>query len=718
MSNDLLSVPGTVGNNGKIEDLAYGWLEVLFNFDGTSGFGHAFATFTSMLGLMGGLFLGWHIIAGIVSSAYSGKVLGERYHQIWAPLRVVLGFALLIPIAGGFSSVHYILKDVVGRAAVNMGNAPIIAYINHLGQNGGDIRVASMTGGNLLQDIIEREVCVMVRNGLYRKQFIQLSGELKLPSPTQQAKTGVDIRESWTGSVTTTTWDYGACGSFGFKTSPQDAGTIVEFDFAELEAFHDARDAATAEMITELRNTAFTPEVAKNLGDYFGGRSYQDKNGQEILIALEQADILPPNLGATMAKLSVEWNAKIATEVRRLFSDAEKARKRAEALSKQIEKYGFMVAGSYERELSKIAGATSALANALPYKTLPAPGGAYDEAFAVAMSTIYASRNNDGVKMAEEGTQMAQDGGDLFARLFGQVVSFQSAGGVEQNSIDPVGSMISRGHWFMTIGVGLLAAATTLSGAIESVSSGTSSGWGSWVPGASFLAGAGKGVWMYLSQWVTYAIMILIILGVLHSYVLPMIPMIMVFIMGMSWLIMFLEAAIAAVLWAFAFIRMDGQEFFDQKQSPGVALLFNLFLRPAIGMLAFIGGLLLLPTLLGSLETIWDDGFYSQTHQGVFDYINVIKWLISSVMFCWMQWHLTIRLFGLIPTIADRVGHWMGLNSAGGYGDSQESTQAAAAMVAAGMAMSRAPVIPQPSGGARKKAAPDPDGKPSEQSSK
>src|SRR5690606_11913578 len=128
--------------------------------------------------------------------AYSGKVLGERYHQIWAPLRVVIGFGLLIPIAGGFSSVHYVLKDVVGRAAVNMGNAPIIAYINHLGSNGGDIRVASMTGGNVMQDILEREVCVAVRNGLYRSKLIAWGGLIELPNPVQTPSNGIDLREN------------------------------------------------------------------------------------------------------------------------------------------------------------------------------------------------------------------------------------------------------------------------------------------------------------------------------------------------------------------------------------------------------------------------------------------------------------------------------------------------------------------------------------------
>lgn len=693
MTTDLLALPGTIGNDGKTEDIAYRWLEVLFATGTDSGFGQAFATFTSMLGLLGALFLGWHIIIGIVSSAYSGKVLGEKYHQIWAPLRVVLGFGLMIPIAGGFSSVHFILKEVVGRAAVNMGNAPIVAYINHLGKNGGDIHVASMSGGPLIRDIIEREICVAVRNGLYRASWIGISGEISLPEPSQTPKLGLDPRESLTGGTMTTTWSYGSCGSIGFKTAKQDAGSVIVVDGNKLEKFHKARDAATKELIEGFRAT-FPEKSQTAFGDYFGKTSYQDKSGLEVSRALEGSGILPRDIGPTMQKLASDWNRKVASAVREVFSGDENRDKQAKALAKRIEKYGFMVAGSYERELSKIAGVSSSLANTLPYKTIPAPGSSYMEAFEAAMAAVHNARNLDGVNMAEEGTQMASDGGDIFAGLFGSVINFKDVPGIEQMSSDPVGGMISRGQIFLAWAFGLIAAATALSAASESASQGGSSGLAGWL-GGGFIGGAIKGTWLYLSQWASYAIMILLILGVLHTYVLPMIPMIMVFIMGMSWLIMFLEASIAAVLWSFAFIRMDGSEFFDRNQAPGATLIFNLFLRPAIGMLAFIGGLLLLPTLLGSLATIWDETFYAQSNGGWVDYINFVKMLVSWVMFCWMQWHLTLRLFGLIPTIADRVGGWMGFNGGNGYNDGHETQAATTAMVGAGMAMAKAPITPQ-----------------------
>jgi hypothetical protein len=140
---------------------------------------------------------------------------------------------------------------------------------------------------------------------------------------------------------------------------------------------------------------------------------------------------------------------------------------------------------------------------------------------------------------------------------------------------------------------------------------------------------------------------------------------------------------------------MDGQEMFDKNQAPGITLLFNLFLRPAISMLAFIGGLKLLPEVMNSLSILWDSSFNAQTEGGgLLGLTSLIQWVVGLVMFTWMQWHLTMRIFGLIPTIADRVGHWMGFGQMHAYNDGHETTAAIGAAVAAGQVSRQLKAMP------------------------
>jgi len=679
---DLFATPG----DGKGNDIAFKWIEVLFNTGPESGFGQAFSVFTSMLGLLGGLFLGWHIVIGIVSSAYSGKVLGERYHQIWAPLRVVLGFGLLIPIAGGFSSVHYVLKEVIGRAAVNMGNAPIIAYIDHLAANGGEISLTSMSGRQLVIDVIEREVCTTVRNAIYNNSYFGVSGEIALPEkPTTRIQSG---------SITTT-WSYGWCGSIGFTTTIADDGLAgsEEDKTRRFSDFHKKRDDATQAVINTVRSKIDVRKSAEDkmsvLGEYFATKSYSDRPAGEVAAELEKAGIISKHIATTIEDEARKWNKAVGAAASEVYKGASSENK--ENLAKRIKEYGFMMAGSYERDISKISGTTSSLANATPVKTTPNPGRSYYEAYAAAFNAVLAARALDNMTLSEDGSMIASDGGDTVTTLLSSILPSADDMQIKNMSGDPIGSMITYGHYLLGAAASAIAAMLLLNGTANAAAEGT--GFFKLLPGVGAASGFLSGVLSYFGQWVTYLILIFLVVGMLHAYVLPMIPMIMVFVMGVSWLIMFLEAAIAGVLWAFAFIRMDGNEFFDRNQAPGVTLIFNLFLRPAIGMLAFIGGLLLLPVLLLSLNIIWDEAFYAQT--GSMGILFFIQYAVKLVMWAWMQWHLTLRLFGLIPTIADRVGHWMGFSGTHGYNDGQETHAAAGAMVAAGMATAKAPIAPQ-----------------------
>jgi len=656
---DLL---GEIGN----DDIAYNWILTLFPATTDNAYGAAFASFTAALTFLASLFVGFHILVGIVSSAYSGKVLGERYHQIWAPLRVVLGFGMMVPIAGGFSAVHYLLRDFVGPAAVNLGNLPIVQYIDYLAKNGGDIDVPSLQGRFVVQAVMEREICVGVQNAIRDNTFI-FKGT-KAEAPPIEGRPG--------SNSTTQVWDYGPCGSFSMvvpvnpdnetwtERASQAVGLLDDTLTDRLDQFAVRRNEATKELVEKVRGSI---NYVK-LGEYFSTKSYNDIPSYDLARELEREGIIPAQAGIVMAQAAEVWNQRIAEAAAGVYADMSDGVK--EKVKERIETYGFMAAGSYERELSKISGTTSTLANATPVLTQPNPGAAYEEAYAAAMQAVSSVRGLDNRALLNSGNATAGDGAGVIDAVLSSMFPSQMAMMKSERRYDPVGDMIQFGHTILTsVTAGFMVLAALSGGATAANTSLT----------ALVGSGAVGGAVLFLVDLLTPLLGVIVIIGVVHAYVLPMLPMIMVFIMGLSWLVMFLEAAIASVLWAFAFVRMDGQEFFDRNQSPGVALIFNLFLRPALGMLAFIGSLLLLPEILNALNILWDQSYDAQVGFG--GLLFLFKWITGLVMFTWMQWTLSLRMFGLIPTIADRVGHWMGIGSSAGYGDGQETSAVAGAMV-------------------------------------
>jgi conjugal transfer/type IV secretion protein DotA/TraY len=671
---DLLNVPATT-------DIAYSWITKLFDSDESAPLSHAFAVFGSTLGILATMLMGWHIVIGIVHSSYTGKVLGERWHQVWAPLRVVLGFGLLIPVAGGFSSVHFLLKDVIGVAAVNLGNAPIVAYIKSASNRENGSKIYTTVGNDIAKSIIDREICYAVvnnYNGIVAKT-------VNVVASVTHPEGGAPNTPTFMAAITPqpSVWYYDNCGSLSFSPAQTDSSEFLKDLDASMTSFNKARDNAMTQMVASIQQKGFMD--FDKIGAFFAANGDYDPNtqqGKDLIKSMQSQGILPVDLVNRTTAIADTYNKSVSTAAAELFKKASDAN--ADALTARIERYGFMAAGSYERSLSVVSGMIVSLASDKPQTIDASFAQAYAARISKALAAYSQVRSQDALAAAKSGNPQADDEAGwsdyMLAKIFTPNLLNMK---LSSSSKDPIGDMITFGHT-------LLGAASLGIIGLAGMSAGT--GFLRGVPG---IGGAASGILDYLSQWIGYIIMIFVVVGILHSFVLPMLPMMMVFVMGVSWLVLFLEASIAGLLWAFAFVRMDGQEFFDKNQAPGVTLLFNLLLRPAISMLAYCGMLLLLPTLLNSLSEIWDQSYAVQT--GQLSWLFVWQWLAGLVLFTYMQWHLTLRITSLIPTIADRVGHWMGFSGMHGYNDGQETSQALGAMAAAGMAASKAPFMPGPS---------------------
>jgi conjugal transfer/type IV secretion protein DotA/TraY len=680
---DLLAKP-------SCDDIAWGWILTLFGTDGTCAqlvnaanvntpYANAFAVLTAALAFFGGLFMAYHTVAGIVSTAHSGKVLGERWHQIWAPLRIVLGFGLLIPVGDGFSSIHYILRDVVGVAAVQLANGVVFTYANTAYKDvtaGSVSKVSTLAGRDYAQKFFEKEVCTGIVGAMSSGFFTWYSYSAESPKEPGWFKLTESALKQ--GQV----WDYGSCGKLVLEyyvPGANDGIFSTDGAKAKIELFNEKRADATEALRQTIRDAKFMDYPA--LGTFIDNNSDSiESSADSIIKKLREEGTIAPGVQAKLDAAAKKWDDDVSAAASDVFSELT-ANSRTGLVS-QITKHGFMIAGAFERSLATVSGTVSGLANAQMTSTTPVLDEDALKKIAFAQSVITSSKVVDNTGTASGAVDSNTDSvsGVLQSIMPSNLGNMFSG----KATADPVGDMIMFGNNLMTAASYSLMVVWGLKAAAAGVG-GSVAGW--------FGAGAVSSMMDSLANWISWIIMIMIIVGLMHSFVLPMLPMIMVFTMGVSWLVMFLEGSIAGVLWAFIFIRMDGQEFFDQKQSPGVGLLFNLLLRPALGMLAFCGMLLLLPALLNTLNQVWAQAFSLQSgNHGYASLVWLWQWVASMVMFCWMQWTLTLRITSLIPTIADRVGHWMGVSSTSGYGDGQETTANVGAMIAASQAISKAPI--------------------------
>jgi conjugal transfer/type IV secretion protein DotA/TraY len=151
--------------------------------------------------------------------------------------------------------------------------------------------------------------------------------------------------------------------------------------------------------------------------------------------------------------------------------------------------------------------------------------------------------------------------------------------------------------------------------------------------------------------------MLTYILGVVRADIFPLIPAILVLLMGSKWIGSFLEATIATVLWAFVWVRMDGQDLVDQKQKAGVTMLLNLWLRPCLSMLALIASYPLFNAIFSHLHRTLTTAYLGVTGGTIVSFDN---YLILLTIETFLTWTIAMNLFGYIGNLTDRIYPWMG----------------------------------------------------------
>lgn len=157
------------------------------------------------------------------------------------------------------------------------------------------------------------------------------------------------------------------------------------------------------------------------------------------------------------------------------------------------------------------------------------------------------------------------------------------------------------------------------------------------------------------------------VIGVFHAYVLPMIPYIHFLFFFMGVVIFVVEAMIAAPLWAFVHIRLDGQQFLEQNKT-GYVLLFNLFLRIPLGLFGLFTSII----VFNSIVMFLDLTFYPAMQSALGNYnTGPIAMLTFLVMISYLHYQLAIRSFSLISALPNKVSQWMGAHGATHDDDAQ-----------------------------------------------
>ena len=254
-------------------------------------------------------------------------------------------------------------------------------------------------------------------------------------------------------------------------------------------------------------------------------------------------------------------------------------------------------------------------------------------------------------------------GGALFGLL--DLESVFVAGDEFGRALNPIGELASFGSSLIAAALGtytgLLAATAATNAAVVSVA---------WVPlfgdSAEAFAEGARAVWDVGGAFVNMVLGILLIAGVVLTFVLPLIPFVRFLFGILAWLMSVVEAFLAVTVFAAAHVtRGEGNQLMTSVTRQGWLFLPGLLLRPALMLFGFVLGYWVFVAGITVLNGVFVP--YLRDADDLVG-IGVVGFLTMVVVYVFICYALMNGAFKLIDVLPSVVLEWIGGRGSGGGG--------------------------------------------------
>ena len=675
VSDGISGLFGTDHGDARTSDLLNQIFGSLFPAESGSVTSTAVSVLAGHLNLallaIGGLLFAWSVTSGVLQSAHEGEVLGRRWSSLWAPLRVVFAAALLVPVPGlgGYNSVQ------VGVAWIVKGSTMMASKFWTSGADlllSGDLPVSGVQArfdGEVLKTIYRNQLCLKLAN----HQMAAAGSQRRVRFDEVEANDSVRIISTLGGR------NPEICGSYSLPAIPGHLsggspapGLGAEGEFLNLHA-------GILQQIIE----GTTRAIALQWPSILSG----------------EADI--PPIGDDLRRMIQAANDRLSAGNRRLIAMASgtggKNGEARQAIERFIGGEGWVGAGSWHMMLAKVNSELMGLVNASVSAT----------------ESKYLSEN---MRRLNREIASGADQRGWFAGLFGNsdvnrhmhVEEAERIWAVANAELDAAALMLAP------LGVGLPG--KVIEGALPSGPTGllgrvwqvgfadhakalvgmlSPSGFGrdpivglaamgNWFLDAAGLLIFGGAAVSLLSGGTGTAVAFMIAaplaaIGVLLSFIIPMLPFIF-WILGVAgYFLLVAEAVVAATLWALMHFRLDGEGISGEAGRQGWQMLLALVLTPSLMILGYFFGMAIYRVVAGLLD--------AGMHQAMSALVSAspivgIFGLIAAGFLAVMS-HMVIieRSFSLISEFPDRILKWVGASVSVGDGAGERQFRSSASLL-------------------------------------
>lgn len=654
--------PVAADESVKILGSMFGKLEI---FNGISdGFHSAMTIFNGGVMIIGGVLMIYSLVVGTIGTAHDGEIMGKKYSSVWIPLRTVIATALVLPV---INSSYCLMQFIVGwliLQGVGLADALWGAYMD------GPQLIDSATMGvadneykKVAWDIFASAVCV---NG-YNKVAQELDSKGVLFD-----KPNFTIKSS--NSPEKIVWNFGVenqAGAFKIDTCGSviydlNSGAAKDRVSAAIDKAEHGSNNTTA---LAAPNGMTRQELENKLNS---ANSAGAAGVAQLIQSINQvAKSFVEN--PTMSASSIETSIIQAT---RVYSDKMKAQTATlldaafdnKTLKENSAKEGWILAGAWYMKIVNMMDLANAIMNMGPKSsgTTGVFDSVYkDEFYKKYGAMLQVASQHSGVVMgiaentpdsnSRDQTALGVAGsvaGNFASELwnkgwsganFDEVIkkSFKESFGyfVIQKEDHPMMVMKAMGDFLFKTAAVLVGLFATVHYLIDDNSS---------------YAGL-KDIFNIVMM---LFLPICIALGFTLNFVMPMMPFMIWLGCVLAWLVLCVEAIIAAPMWAVMHLSMSGDDMVGTG-AQGYKLVLSLMLRPALMIFGFIASLSIIQVVGQFINRVFLNVYLLS--QQDFGWVTMIFGLLAvPVLYLGTMWVLIIRSMNIVHQIPDQLLQWFG----------------------------------------------------------
>ena len=583
---------------------------------------------------IGGILVAYTIFAGTLGTAHDGEMLGKKYSSVWVPIRTAMGTALVLPVVNGSYCVMQVIVGWLIVQGVGLADNVWSKYISV-----SNVTVASSVGltrpeaTNLGYTAFQSMVCIEALNKVVK------------------ADTNNTIYSGSDFGTTTESTTFGKKYYFG--------------DMKEVGGFK--KDTCGSVTVSNLQAPTMGPATGGFIAPLFNAydsfqrmKSIQQEHESQLTTLLSSLQAQAKNLVDMKAPISTQnINQAISvyeSGVQQKTASVIQQMDAFKEISENAGKDGFIMAGAYymklssftdmiHRSLSNVPTAVGPVANINPvyndsYVQYLEPlvqtlEKTQTETATYAIGNSAGGSNDSWLSSVKSFLSSGLDFNILIKKLFTTGANWAINDGEH-----PIMAMKRLGDNLLNLaGVGLLAKGLAAMGTLGNL----------------------PGVGLMLQTTIILFAPPVIIAGVLLSYVLPMMPFMIWMGVILGWIVLCVEAILAAPIWAVMHLHPNGDDMVG-KGANGYQLVLSLLIRPMLMVFGLIASLTILNVFGQFYNRIYADVFASSQQDS-----NMFIWLIgilmSAIVYCFGLWIIIKRTFSIISDIPDHMLEWLGQSS-------------------------------------------------------